>query len=267
MRALVVDDEPIVLDDLVRQLSGCSRIDYVAAFGSSRNALVWLEDNRVDVAFLDVRMPEIDGIALAQSIKEYCPLCAIVFVTAHEDYALEAIQMHVSGYLMKPAMTEDIDRELDYIEQAGRTSGIKRPGLWVQCFGTFEVFHEGLPLRFKHAKTKELFAYLIDRRGVFCDIATLCAVLWENKPGNAATKSHLRHLVSDLSTRLAEVGHDGALLKRRGALAIVPDELSCDYYAWLAGASDMITARSGEYMLQYSWAENTTGTLMGKREH
>ena len=127
--------------------------------------------------------------------------------------------------------------------------------LRVQCFGNFELFFGGLPLKFARSKTKELFAYLVNRRGAVCTVRELAAVLWEDQPDSTALQSHLRQLVKDLTDTMAAAGVTGVLAKGRGWLAVLPEAFSCDYYDFIQGDVQMVNAYMGEYMAQYSWAE------------
>ena len=125
----------------------------------------------------------------------------------------------------------------------------------VQTFGNFEVFVDGKPLNFARSKTKELFAYLVMRRGARCNNNEIVSVLWESKPDSPALQSQYRHLVSDLTKVLKSVSAEDVLIKQRGFLAIVPEKLSCDLYDFCADDNNAANNYMGEFMVQYSWAE------------
>ena len=98
-------------------------------------------------------------------VKEAAPDARIIFVTGYDQYALEAYRVHAQGYLMKPVDAAAILEELDLIPHAPKPQA---QTLYVQCFGFFDVFWQGEPLLFKRRKTKELLAFLVDRKGVAC---------------------------------------------------------------------------------------------------
>ena len=133
--------------------------------------------------------------------------------------------------------------------------------LYVRCFGPFEVFSQGKPLLFQRRKTKELLAFLIDRRGATCSAEEIGAVLWEDEADLRKTKHQLRNLVSDLRQTLEKNGMGDLLIRKSGILAIRAEQLDCDFYQMLRGDPKAINAYRGEYMTQYSWAELTAGNV------
>lgn len=166
MRVIIVDDEQTALQNLEMTLNAFSEFTEVISFSSPHKAVDWLQTNEVDIAFLDINMNQLNSLALAKRLKELCPSCKVVFVTGYSQYALQAIQMHASGYLMKPARVDDIRAELNYILNPPSAPMVLDKQIRVQCFGNFEVFMGNEPIKFQYSKTKELLAYLIDRRGM-----------------------------------------------------------------------------------------------------
>ena len=102
------------------------------------------------------------GLEVAKQLKLWNPKINIIFVTAYDQYMLSAYKLRISGYLMKPVTKEDIAEELNNL----RIPVMAKPEnvLVAACFGNFEVFVNGESLSFTRSKTKELLAYLIDRR-------------------------------------------------------------------------------------------------------
>ena len=133
--------------------------------------------------------------------------------------------------------------------------------LVVHCFGNFEVFHRGKPLDFKRSKTKELFAFLVDRNGARVTSGEICARLWEDETGDKQQKDYLRHLVMDLSQTLERIGESRVFVRTRSGYNIHPELLECDYYDYLNNVPYAVRAYQGEYMQQYSWAEERIGSL------
>ena len=180
------------------------------------------------------------------------------FVTGYPQYALEAYSIHARGYLLKPPTAENVRSELDEL---------KCPPLHVngriraQTFGNFEIFVDDKPLHFSLSKTKELLAYLVDRRGAAVNTGELCAILWEQRPDSLSVRSHLRTLISDLSRTLSLAGTGDILIKRRNSFAVDCEKLDCDLYGFLRQEPDAINTYMGQYMMQYTWAEMTLGEL------
>lgn len=136
--------------------------------------------------------------------------------------------------------------------------------LKVQTFGNFEVFSNGKPVSFSRAKSKELLAYLIDRRGAAVTTAEACAVLWENKEYNFSLQRQFQTIVSDLVKSLKRHKCDRLIQRRRNCLSVDVSGLDCDFFRLMAGDERMVAQYSGEYMSNYSWAEMTAGFLAQK---
>lgn len=112
LRALVVDDEPLLRDELVRMLSATGRVDVVGTGGNGLEALALVERQRPDVLFLDIEMPELNGLEVVSSIDPaHTP--AIVFVTAYGRYATNAFDIDAVDYLLKPFDAPRLQRCLD----------------------------------------------------------------------------------------------------------------------------------------------------------
>ena len=259
MVIFAIDDDPQALQALHDAIAEAAPGAGIADFPLGTDALQAIEGGaRPDVVFTDIRMPRLDGVTLAKRTEALSPLTKFVFVSAHADYAFDAIQARASGYLLKPVDVCAIRRELD------RIAPVKPPmpdGLWVRCFGSFEVYWNRKPLLFGRRQTKELFAYLIDREGDVCTAEEIISALWEGETDLGSAKARVRQLVSDLKATLTAIGMGGLLVRRSGRLAILRDQVNCDYYRMLDGDMSALNAYYGDYMTQYSWAELTTGRL------
>ena len=253
MIAIAVDDEPLMLGALVKAISASPDITNVMQFSGCNETLDFIKDNTADVAFLDINMRGMGGLALEEKIIELCPECKIVFCTGHEEYAVSAFKLHASGYLMKPIAAEDVQIEIDNIK--GMRHGEKL--LTVHCFGNFEVYVNGEKLTFKRSKTKELFAFLVDRNGAGVTAAEICSVLWENDDVQK-NQNYIHQLFRDLRQALENVGADAVFLRNNYTYSIVPEKIDCDYFSYQKTGKPKFR---GEYMSQYSWAEETCGLL------
>jgi len=257
MKIAVVDDEKIILDGIVRILKRCQPKDEVVSFTNPETAYRELSENPCDVLFLDIDMPYIDGITLAKKMKAENPKINVIFSTAYPQYTGEALTLHASGYLLKPVTEAKIRKEMEdlrYPVTFGNEEGIS-----IKAFGNFEVFYGGEPVRFRYSKTRELLAFLVDRCGVCVTNKEIQAVLWEDD--TADKTSYLKQLRKDLTDRMDSCGCGDAIVRRRGAIGIIPDKVFCDYFEWLQGTARGINAYNGEYMSQFEWAKETRVSL------
>lgn len=264
MRIFAVDDEPLQLKLLSRAIREAEPDAELCGFGCAADLLAALAGGAPpDVAFLDIELPDMGGLELACHIKKRAPRANIVFVTGYSQYAQEAFALRPSGYVMKPASREKIRTELDNLrEPPGRTAPDKR--IRVQCFGNFEVFVDGLPVDFSRAKSKELLAYLIDRRGAKCTADRLADILWDDGVYNRSRQKQISAFRGDMLKSLKAAGAASMIIGARDDMVVDPKNFDCDYYQALAGDTVAINSFTGEYMVNYSWAELTTAALSKK---
>ncbi len=101
LRVVVADDQALGRDRLVRLLRLEEDVEVVAACGDGEEALEAIRNLAPDAAFLDVRMPGLDGMGVVDALRGQ-PLPAVVLVTAHDDYAVKAFDLDAADYLLKP---------------------------------------------------------------------------------------------------------------------------------------------------------------------
>jgi DNA-binding LytR/AlgR family response regulator len=106
LRVLVVDDEQPALDELTWLLGRDDRVGTVLTAGSAAEALRVLHEEQVDAVFSDIRMPGLTGLELAQVLQRFREPPPVVFVTAFDDHAVEAFELEVVDYLLKPVRDE-----------------------------------------------------------------------------------------------------------------------------------------------------------------
>ena len=254
MIAIAVDDEALMLGALVEAIEASPDVAEVNKFSDCDKALEFVKENSVDIAFLDINMRGMGGLALAEAILAARPDCKIVFCTGYEEYAIPAFKLHASGYLMKPISAEDVQGEINNIKGIRQ----KEKPLTVKCFGNFEVYAKDEVLMFKRLKTKELFAFLVDRKGAGMTAKQICAVLFPEDTDDSKNAAYLRQLVMDLKNTLKTVGAERVLCHDTPCYYVDTALIKCDYISYLETGKPEFR---GEYMTQYSWAEDTCAML------
>lgn len=257
MRIIAVDDEKLALESLSRAIKAIVTEDEVVSFRYAEDALEYARENACDIAFLDIEMVGMSGVELAAELKKYNSEINIVFCTGYGNYRDAAFELHASGYLMKPITPEKVKGELENL----RRPIYEKKRLKVQTFGNFEVYADGKPLAFKYRRTKELFAYLVDRVGAMCTVGEITGIIFEDEGGR---EDYFQKLRRDLLSTIEEVGCASAIVHKRGMLGVVVSELQCDYYDCLSGKKSFESCYFGEYMSQYSFAEYTNAHLHAK---
>lgn len=119
---MVVDDEPLARDELTFLLQQCDGIEVVGEAGFALEAEQLCDNSLPHVAFIDLRMPGLDGLALAELLRNKHPELAVVIVSANDDGALRGFEAQVSDYLLKPVGLERLRLALERVSAAGPRS-------------------------------------------------------------------------------------------------------------------------------------------------
>ena len=113
VRAYLIDDEPLALDRLARLLRASKRVDVVGKTTNPKTAVQFLSSAEVDVVFLDIHMPELNGFELLNQLENQPP---VIFTTAYDQYALKAFEVNSVDYLLKPVDSQQLERALKKVE-------------------------------------------------------------------------------------------------------------------------------------------------------
>lgn len=124
LRVVVADDEPLGRQRLVRLLQAEPETDVVAACADGEEAVVAIREHVPDVVLLDIQMPLLDGFEVVAALGD-ADQPAVIFVTAHDQYALRAFEVHAFDYLLKPV---DQERLREAIGRAMSTPGTAQQG-------------------------------------------------------------------------------------------------------------------------------------------
>lgn len=109
MRAIIVDDEQIMLRSFMRLSQGIPNLDVIAQFENPEEALLFAQNNPVELAFLDIKMPGINGIDLAVKLRDIYPNILIVFISAYDEYIRDSNLIGGDYYIVKPYKKETIE--------------------------------------------------------------------------------------------------------------------------------------------------------------
>lgn len=250
MKCIIADDEPLILKDTYRTA--------VKTFGegwqfflaeNSEQVLEILERETVQVVLLDVEMPVMGGVAVAKEILDKYPGTNVIFVTGHEKYALEAFEACVSDFIVKPVNQQRLQKAFENLR-------FPIPKLEVRCFGRFEVFYDGVALNFQRSQSKEILAFLIDKRGGGVTEDEIRYLLWSEVEDTEKKRRYVRNIISDIRVTLKEHGVNGVVLNNgKGVYCVDGNTFQCDYYDYLERKNKFTKEELGNYMEQYDWAE------------
>lgn len=261
MKTIIVDDEPLSVEQFRLECSDVAEIKLVGTFSNPLEALAYAEHNPVEFALLDVEMPEMNGIELAQRLREIHPYVTIIFVSAYSEYVLEALRMKGDYYVLKPYSREDI---MDALNRAKLLAKGRGKRVRFQTFGRFEVYIDDVSVRFPNAKSRELLALCVDHKGGMVSMEEAIDKLWPEKDYDSRAKALYRKAVIGIHEVLHEHGADDVFQNQRGSCHLVRSRVSCDYYDYLDGKSLAECRYHQEYMFEYDWAEETNGWIMNQ---
>ncbi|MDO4647110.1 MAG: response regulator [Eubacteriales bacterium] len=267
MKILMVDDEIIALKNLELKINKCTDHAEIVQFTDPEKALNWLKDgNRPDVIFMDIMLGnhKVNGLDLAVSVRTLYPDSYLIFATGYETFAVKAFRIKADGYLVKPVGMEELQAELEMFEKRRKKSKVssEQKEVRVQCFGNFDVYVKGQIVHFRRSKSKEVFAYLVDRRGSSTTMSELASIIWEDGMYDKMRNRQLHTYIHDMILDFEKLGIQGLVVKSRNQISVNTELFQCDYYDYLSGNEEAGNAFCGEYMMQYSWAEVTLAQLV-----
>lgn len=187
MRAILIDDEKPALLHLERLLEADASVKVEGKFTSAIAGLEHLARQGADVVFLDIEMPEMNGLEVAERIVHIDGNIRIVYVTAYANYAIEAFELCAMDYLLKPVNPERIAKTIQRIATTLRKSGAadgEKPRLQekrISCLKRLMLFdgEEAVRhLKWRTSKAQELFAFLLHRRDQWVSKDLLLETLW-----------------------------------------------------------------------------------------
>ena len=260
MRILAVEDEPILLRQLTLRIREALPEAEILAFDNANDAIAALPSGVIHIAFLDIAIGNRTGVDLARYIKAAYPQCDIVFTTGYSEYAPKAFELGASDYLMKPVTAKKIEHALSQLRYTKRKEN-RTGGLYIQCFGDFEVFYDGKPVASFTKRSKELLAYLVNKAGILCPVSEIRKTIF-----NDSSDSYIRVAKKDLVKVFSDIGQEDVLIKGWGVLGIDRKKVPCDYFDFLDGKPSAVNQYKGVYMAQYDWAQRNNLLKTGKKE-
>lgn len=259
MRTILVDDEILAMQFFELECANISDIEIVASFETPLAALAYAQSHSVDLAVLDIELPELNGIELGRKLREINPDIILIYISAHDEYAMQAYRLRAPVFLEKPYNRDDV---MYAIQTAKLFQSRCRKPVVIRTFGNFDVYVNEKLLHFPNKKSKELLAYLVDRKGASVTNEQAITILWEDAVNDSRYQSKLRRVVKDLRDTLRQAGAEQLLISRPNSRAVDPKAFDCDYYLLLANKSENLSTFPGFYMSEYSWAEETLGYLI-----
>ena len=251
MRAIIVDDEPIMIRRFVRLSEGIADLNLVGKFENAEDAMEFVKENKVELALLDVKMPITNGVELARQLRQLRPDILIVFISAYDEYIREFNQIGGDDYIIKPYNRETLEMMMERI----RLIGVRQhKELYIQTFGRFLVLKDKKPVPLT-GKAKEILALVVTRRGKEISNEEIYSTIWENREYSNSSMVVYYNALRRLKRTLAQAGISELLLSTARGQMINTALFDCDYYAWQDKNMGSRDHFEGEFLSEYSWGE------------
>jgi two-component system, LytTR family, response regulator len=187
LKAILVDDEQIALDFLENLLIKTSELQIVAKLTNPLLVKDTVKKTKSDIVFLDINMPQVNGLELAEQILEINPDIHIVFVTAYDEYAINAFEINALDYLLKPIRIDRLQKTMERLKNnvvlQSFPNKVETKSLQLNVCGNFSITNindEIEIISWRTAKVKELFLYLLHKREKLVRKSWLIELLWSD---------------------------------------------------------------------------------------
>ncbi len=251
IKALIVDDEQLARKMIRRLLDGHGEIEIIGECENGREAITAIETAQPDLVFLDIQMPEVDGFAVLESLTgKHLP--HIVFVTAYDQYAIRAFEVHALDYLLKP-----FDRER--FEQA-----LERALAQIESEKDSHLNQRLLSLLGEHTGATNYLGRMIIKNDGRVFFLKTDEIFWIEAQGNYVLlyterqKHFFREAISSLESKL-----DPHQFKRIGRSAIVNLDQVRELQVWSRGDYKVVLRNGAELKLSHRYRENLSKYLGG----
>lgn len=228
MKVIIVDDEHYALLRLKMELESIEGIEVVGMYKSGEKLLEEIDDLSPDVIFLDIEMPDMNGLELCGRLIEKNSSANIVFVTAFNKYAVEAFELNALDYVVKPVSRDRLVKTINRL-QPTLGENISDKKLYIRCFRRFSIIidNKELSLEWRTSKALELMAYLIFEKGIFISKEKISEVLWPGLSNdNGISKLYLAYYYIKKQEKIT--GLPFPIESERGKMRICLDSIDCD---------------------------------------
>ena len=207
LNVILIDDEEPALSEMEYLLKNYPEICILGKFTDPVEALEQISKRKPDVIFLDIDMPVLGGLAAARKLLKDEHKTDVVFVTAYEQYALEAFQVEAVDYLLKPISKERLNQTIERLLRRRKAEAHEtKDSLVISCMGGLQVGRKGKPsMKWRTEKERELFAFLLQNNGIEMTRDQIVDNLWREDETDRAIHQ-LHNSIYYLKKSLKEYG-------------------------------------------------------------
>lgn len=184
IKAVIIDDEKNAIEALRNVIADLDQIEIVGTFTNPLKALEQIRELTCHVVFLDIEMPGMQGLEMAEKILELDRAHHIIFITAYDQYAVEAFEVNAIDYLLKPVRRERMAKTVEKLLESSQNLREHKEPIKegrISCFGAFQLQldpEHGKEVKWRTNKARELLAYLVHHREKSVHKERILAELW-----------------------------------------------------------------------------------------
>lgn len=261
MRAINVEDESFMMTAFDRMSANIEDLKIVGRFDCAEDAVEFSEIEQFEIAFLDIELPEMNGIECAKLLRKKNPGLLVVFITAYDNYIRESNQVEADYYLLKPYKEENLRNIMENMKILAQR---QKKHVYIETFGRFLVKKDGIPIPLV-GKTKEILALIVVQCGKEISNEEIYSTIWESREYSNINMKVYYNALGRLKKNLEKHElQDLIISTSRGQMANV-DVFDCDYYSWKENNKSH-PSFEGEFLKEYSWAEYMLGEIVTENE-
>lgn len=258
MRAIVVDDESLLLDSFLRFSRNIKDLDVIKTFEFAEGAIEYAETQSFEIAFLDIELPGMNGVECAKILRSKMPNLLIVFTSAYYDYLHESNEIGADDYLLKPYSEQIIERSMEKMRLLVHR---QKKNIYVQMFGRFVIMKDGEPVPLR-GKAKEILALILAKRGKEISNEEIYSTIWESRECTNVSMKVYYNALKRLKDNLKKYDIQNIIFSTpRGQMANL-EAFDCDYYSWKDNKDEKQEQFNGEFMTEYTWGEYILGSII-----
>lgn len=273
MRTILVDDELLLLSHMEKLLTEIDDIQLIGMYNNPYQALEAILRDKPDVVFLDIEMPEINGIQMAEQIQNVHPSINIVFITAYSEYAVRAFEINAVDYILKPLKRDRLMNTIQRFKKDYSTKEAPTRSPMVCCFQSLQftdAWSQKLDVRWRTNKAKELFLFLLQYRNQLIRKDVILDILWPEAEWDKAY-TLIYTTIYQIRKTLETMNLPIKILSREDSYILDLNGVKLDIDEWENGIhqSPPVTSETlsyhqqimnlyqGEYLAEtdYTWAE------------
>lgn len=207
INVVLIDDEEPALLEMEFLLRNYPNVHILGKFINPMEALEKIKDLKPQAVFIDMNMPGLSGLTVTRKLQEISRQIEVVFVTAYEQYAVEAFHVEATDYLLKPVSKERLDQTIRRLKCSSRDAGCDCDQvLEIKCMDSLQIsWASREPVKWRTEKEKELFAFLLHNKGIEVSRDRIIDELWGELETSRAIRQ-LHNAVYYMKKTLTEYG-------------------------------------------------------------